>query len=255
VSLVRRREARTVLDATPAAVVEVHGLYKQYDTEAGAHPVLKDVSLRIDAGEFVCVMGPSGSGKSTFMNILGCLDVPTAGTYRLEGHDTSLLTSDQLAGLRNRFIGFVFQGFNLLPRASLVDNVALPLVYAGVSKRERERQARRLLARVGLEGQAQRHPSQISGGQQQRVAIARALANRPRLLLADEPTGNLDTTTSHDIMELFAQLNSAEGITVVLVTHEADVARFAQRLVHFVDGRIDFDGPTAQFPALAAALT
>jgi putative ABC transport system ATP-binding protein len=217
--------------------------------------VLKDVSLRIDAGEFVCIMGPSGSGKSTFMNILGCLDVPTAGTYRLEGHDTSLLTSDQLAGLRNRFIGFVFQGFNLLPRASLVDNVALPLVYAGVSKRERERQARRLLARVGLEGQAQRHPSQISGGQQQRVAIARALANRPRLLLADEPTGNLDTTTSHDIMELFAQLNSTEGITVVLVTHEADVARFAQRLVHFVDGRIDFDGPTAQFPALAVAFT
>ena len=236
-------------------VVEVHGLYKQYDTEAGAHPVLREVSLRIDAGEFVCIMGPSGSGKSTFMNILGCLDGPTAGTYRLEGHDTSLLASDQLAALRNRFIGFVFQGFNLLPRASLVDNVALPLVYAGVSKREREAQARRLLARVGLEGQAHRYPNQISGGQQQRVAIARALVNRPRLLLADEPTGNLDTTTSREIMELFARLNSDEGITVVLVTHEADVARFAQRLVHFVDGQIDFDGPTVQFPALAGVVT
>jgi putative ABC transport system ATP-binding protein len=235
-----------------AALVEVHGLYKQYETEAGAHPVLRDVSLRIDAGEFVAVMGPSGSGKSTFMNILGCLDVPTAGTYRLEGHDTSRLTSDQLAALRNRFIGFVFQGFNLLPRASLVDNVALPLVYAGASKRDREAQARRLLARVGLESQGERHPSQISGGQQQRVAIARALVNAPQLLLADEPTGNLDTTTSHEIMELFAQLNRDEGITIVLVTHEADVARFAQRVVHFVDGRIDFDGPTATFPALAA---
>jgi putative ABC transport system ATP-binding protein len=245
-------QARPVTDPG-AALVEVHGLHKQYTTGAGVYPVLREVSLRIDAGEFVCVMGPSGSGKSTFMNILGCLDVPTAGTYRLDGQDTSQLTSDQLAGLRNRFIGFVFQGFNLLPRASLVDNVALPLVYAGVSRREREAQARRLLARVGLEGQAQRLPSQISGGQQQRVAIARALANTPRLLLADEPTGNLDTATSHEIMELFAQLNEAEGITIVLVTHEADVARFGHRLVHFVDGQIDFDGPTAQFPALAAA--
>ncbi len=238
-----------------AAVVEVHELYKQYETEAGIHPVLRDVTLRIDAGEFVAVMGPSGSGKSTFMNILGCLDVPTAGTYRLQGHDTSRLTSDQLAALRNRFIGFVFQGFNLLPRASLIDNVALPLVYAGSSKRDREAQARRLLARVGLESQGERHPSQISGGQQQRVAIARALVNAPQLLLADEPTGNLDTATSHEIMELFAQLNRAEGITIVLVTHEADVARFAQRLVHFVDGHIDFDGPTAAFPSVAAAVT
>jgi putative ABC transport system ATP-binding protein len=240
--------------ADPPALVEVHALSKEYHTEAGVYPVLREVSLRIDAGEFVAVMGPSGSGKSTFMNILGCLDVPSAGTYRLEGHDTSLLASDQLAALRNRFIGFVFQGFNLLPRASLIDNVALPLVYAGVRKREREAQARRLLARVGLENQAERLPSQISGGQQQRVAIARALANTPRLLLADEPTGNLDTATSHEIMELFSQLNTAEGITVVLVTHEADVARFARRVVHFVDGRIDFDGPTGQFPALAPAL-
>jgi putative ABC transport system ATP-binding protein len=247
------------LQAQPAtaatAVVEVQALYKQYETEAGVHPVLRDVTLRIDAGEFVAVMGPSGSGKSTFMNILGCLDVPTAGTYRLHGHDTSRLSSDELAALRNRFIGFVFQGFNLLPRASLVDNVALPLVYAGAPKREREAQARRLLAGVGLESQGERHPSQISGGQQQRVAIARALANSPQLLLADEPTGNLDTATSHEIMQLFAQLNRTEGLTIVLVTHEADVARFAQRLVHFVDGQVDFDGPTAAFPSVAAAVT
>jgi len=240
--------------AASGALVEVHALSKHYHTEAGVYPVLKDVSLRIDAGEFVSVMGPSGSGKSTFMNILGCLDVPSAGTYRLEGHDTSRLSSDQLAALRNRFIGFVFQGFNLLPRASLIDNVALPLVYAGMRKREREAQARRLLARVGLGNEAQRLPSQISGGQQQRVAIARALANAPRLLLADEPTGNLDTATSHEVMELFTQLNATEGITIVLVTHEADVARFARRVVHFVDGQIDFDGPTGQFAGASAGL-
>ena len=240
--------------AASGALVEVHALSKHYHTEAGVYPVLKDVSLRIDAGEFVSVMGPSGSGKSTFMNILGCLDVPSAGTYRLEGHDTSRLSSDQLAALRNRFIGFVFQGFNLLPRASLIDNVALPLVYAGMRKREREAQARRLLARVGLGNEAQRLPSQISGGQQQRVAIARALANTPRLLLADEPTGNLDTATSHEVMELFTQLNATEGITIVLVTHEADVARFARRVVHFVDGQIDFDGPTGQFAGASAGL-
>ena len=246
--------APTQHPAAPGALVEVHDLSKHYNTEAGVYPVLKDVTLRIDAGEFVSVMGPSGSGKSTFMNILGCLDVPSAGTYRLEGHDTSRLSSDQLAALRNRFIGFVFQGFNLLPRASLIDNVALPLVYAGMRKREREAQARRLLARVGLGNQAERLPSQISGGQQQRVAIARALANTPRLLLADEPTGNLDTATSHEVMELFTQLNASEGITIVLVTHEADVARFARRVVHFVDGQIDFDGPTGQFAGASAGL-
>jgi putative ABC transport system ATP-binding protein len=183
-------------------------------------------------------MGPSGSGKSTFMNILGCLDTPTSGRYLLDGHDTSRLDSDRLAALRNRFIGFVFQGFNLLPRASLLDNVALPLVYAGVPRREREGRARELLVRVGLGAQADRRPSQISGGQQQRVAIARALANRPHLILADEPTGNLDTHTSDEIMRLFSELNAAEGITIVLVTHEHDVARFAKRQITFVDGRV-----------------
>jgi putative ABC transport system ATP-binding protein len=209
---------------------------------------LKDVNLEIRKGEFVAIMGPSGSGKSTFMNILGCLDTPTRGRYLLDGHDTSALDSDRLARLRNRFIGFVFQGFNLLPRASLLENVALPLVYAGVGRREREERARELLGRVGLERHVDNRPSQISGGQQQRVAIARALANRPSLVLADEPTGNLDTTTSHEIMGVFSQLNAEAGITIVLVTHELDVARFARREVTFVDGVITHDGAVRKLP-------
>lgn len=224
-------------------VVRVEHLHKQYETAAGPQPVLKDVDLVIRRGEFVALMGPSGSGKSTFMNILGCLDTPTSGRYLLDGHDTSQLDSDSLAGLRNRFIGFVFQGFNLLPRASLVDNVALPLVYASVARREREARAVEMLAKVGLGRYADYRPNQISGGQQQRVAIARALATRPRLILADEPTGNLDTTNSHEIMTLFRSLNVDEGISIVLVTHEPDVARFASRLVSFIDGRISSDGP------------
>jgi putative ABC transport system ATP-binding protein len=232
------------MDRAPAAsapLIRVDHLYKQYETDAGPQPVLRDVSLTIGAGEFVAVMGPSGSGKSTFMNILGCLDVPTSGRYVLEGNDTSRLSLDELARLRNRFIGFVFQGFNLLPRATLLDNVALPLLYAGVPTRDREARARELLARVGLERYAGYLPSRISGGQQQRVAIARALVNSPRLLLADEPTGNLDTATSHDIMALIATLNAERGTTVVLVTHEADIARFGKRAIHFVDGAIDSD--------------
>jgi putative ABC transport system ATP-binding protein len=237
--------------ATP--VVAVQALYKQYETGAGVLPVLKNVDLTIQPGEFVAVMGPSGSGKSTFMNILGCLDTPTSGRYVLDGNDTARLTPDQLARLRNRFIGFVFQGFNLLPRANLLDNVALPLVYAGVRKSAREARAKEMLARVGLARYATHLPSQISGGQQQRVAIARALINRPRLLLADEPTGNLDSVTSHEIMEVFSSLNREEHITILLVTHEADIARFAPRLVNFVDGHVEFDGPTADFFARAAA--
>jgi putative ABC transport system ATP-binding protein len=235
-----------------APVVQVESLHKQYDTDAGPQPVLKGIDLAIASGEFVALMGPSGSGKSTFMNILGCLDTPTQGSYRLDGSDTARLTSDQLARLRNRFVGFVFQGFNLLPRVSLAENVALPLVYAGVPKRERLRRAADLLARVGLERYVGYLPNQISGGQQQRVAIARALVNRPHLLLADEPTGNLDTGTSHEIMELFRALNRHDGITIVLVTHELDVARFARRLVHFVDGRIDYDGSVADWKGAAA---
>jgi putative ABC transport system ATP-binding protein len=177
------------------------------------------------------------------MNILGCLDVPSGGRYVLNGQDIRTLDNDALAALRNQVIGFVFQGFNLLPRASLEDNVALPLVYARQSRAERLARARDLLARVGLSGHAGKHPNQISGGQQQRVAIARALAHHPRLILADEPTGNLDTATSRDIMNLFTELNRQEGITIVLVTHEYDIARFAQRLIKLVDGRIAYDGP------------
>ncbi len=232
-------------------VVGIEHLYKQYETAAGPVPVLKDVNLEIRRGEFVAIMGPSGSGKSTFMNILGCLDTPTRGRYVLDGHDTSALGSDDLARLRNRFIGFVFQGFNLLPRASLLENVALPLIYAGTPRRERSERARELLERVGLSRHVEHHPSQISGGQQQRVAIARALANRPSLLLADEPTGNLDTATSHEIMGLFTRLNAEAGITVVLVTHEHDVARFAQREVTFVDGIVTHDGPVRAVDEIA----
>ncbi len=224
------------------ALVTVENLFKEYTTEAGAVPVLKDVNLHIDHGEFVAVMGPSGSGKSTFMNILGCLDSPTKGSYILDGRDTGTLSKDALAALRNEVIGFVFQGFNLLPRANLVDNVALPLVYAGVEKEERRRRSLEMLAKVGLERHAPHAPNQISGGQQQRVAIARALINKPRLILADEPTGNLDTHTSQEIMKLLTELNQHEGITIVLVTHEADIAAHAQRLVHFVDGRVTHDG-------------
>ncbi|HZP88666.1 MAG TPA: ABC transporter ATP-binding protein [Burkholderiales bacterium] len=238
--------------ARPLIVVE--NLYKQYETDAGPHPVLRDVNLRIDAGEFVSVMGPSGSGKSTFMNILGCLDVPTSGRFVLDGNDTSHLSGDELARLRNRFIGFVFQGFNLLPRATLLDNVSLPMLYARRSTREREARAKELLARVGLERYANYLPSRISGGQQQRVAIARALANHPKLLLADEPTGNLDTATSHDIMQLIATLNAEEGMTIVLVTHEVDIANFGKRIIHFVDGQVDSDERVERTMRLRAEL-
>lgn len=233
-------------EATTPAVVRVESLHKQYETPAGPQPVLRDVNLSIQPGEFVAIMGPSGSGKSTFMNILGCLDTPTSGHYSLDGHDTARLDADALARLRNRFIGFVFQGFNLLPRAGLGENVALPLVYGGVPRAARESRARELLGKVGLPGLDARLPSQISGGQQQRVAIARALANRPRLLLADEPTGNLDTATSHEIMRLFTALNEEDGITIVLVTHEPDVAGYADRRVTFVDGRIVQDERTGR---------
>jgi putative ABC transport system ATP-binding protein len=224
------------------ALIRTEHLFKQYETAAGPVPVLKDVNLCIARGEFVAIMGPSGSGKSTFMNILGCLDLPTSGRYVLDGRDVGTLEANELAALRNRVIGFVFQGYNLLPRATLLDNVALPLLYGGVAKDERSRRALELLAQVELAGLAHYVPNQISGGQQQRVAIARALVNRPQLILADEPTGNLDTKTSHDIMEQLVRLNDDDGITIVLVTHEPDIAKYAKRLVRFVDGRITHDG-------------
>ena len=224
-------------------LIRVERLSKEYQVPGGRPvPVLHEVDLAIDAGDLVAIMGPSGSGKSTFMNILGCLDTPTAGRYHLQGRDVAGLSADELAALRNRLIGFVFQGFNLLKRVTAEDNVALPLLYAGVSRAERTRRARALLERVGLGSYAQALPNQMSGGQQQRVAIARALACEPALILADEPTGNLDTHTSGEIMGLFTQLNEIQRLTVVIVTHEADVARYARRLVRFVDGRIVYDG-------------
>jgi len=229
-------------------VIRIEGLHKSYETSAGLFPALKNVDLCIAPGEFVAIMGPSGSGKSTFMNLLGCLDKPSAGRYVLDSRDVAELGKDELALLRNRTIGFVFQGFNLLPRMTLLENVALPLIYCGIEREERRRRAKEQLAKVGLEGYAASMPNKISGGQQQRVAIARALVNRPRLLLADEPTGNLDSHTSEEIMALFEELNR-EGITIVLVTHEADIARHAKRQVRFHDGRIVGDELTQEITA------
>lgn len=219
------------------SVIEVSHLYKDYQTAVGPFPVLKDVNLRIDNGDYVAIMGPSGSGKSTFMNILGCLDKPTKGQYILDGHPVATMEENAVARVRNQTIGFVFQGFNLLARSSLLDNVALPLVYSGIEKKERHARARVLLEKVGLAKHIDSRPNQISGGQQQRVAIARALVNKPRLILADEPTGNLDSVTSEEIMALFGDLNK-EGITIVLVTHETDIAEHASRQVRFLDGKI-----------------
>ena len=218
-------------------VIEIAGLYKDYDTPAGVFPVLKDVNLTIDEGDYVAIMGPSGSGKSTFMNILGCLDRPTKGEYKLDNHSVKSLDRNDLAKLRNKTIGFVFQGFNLLSRSSLLDNVSLPLVYASDSKSLRDEKSKKLLEKVGLGKYLHSKPNQISGGQQQRVAIARALVNQPRIILADEPTGNLDSKTSEEIMALFNSLNK-EGITIIIVTHENDIADHASRQIRFLDGKI-----------------
>lgn len=229
------------------SVIRVVDLGKSYLTAAGLFPALEGVSLSIKGGEFVAIMGPSGSGKSTFMNLLGCLDTPTSGDYFLVGRNVAQMDGDDLASLRNRTIGFVFQGFNLLPRMTLEDNVALPLVYSGIERQSRREKGRRMLARVGLESYAQSLPARISGGQQQRVAIARALINSPSLILADEPTGNLDSHTSEEIMALFEELNR-EGITIVLVTHEPDIAAHAKRQVRFLDGHLVSDIPTPPHP-------
>lgn len=230
-------------------VIKIERLCKDYITDAGTVPVLHDISFSVMPGEFVAIMGPSGSGKSTFMNILGCLDVASSGSYFLNGSDVNRQSRDELALLRNQVIGFVFQGFNLLPRANLEDNVALPLIYRGIPRSERIMQANVMLEKVGLGKYHHSRPNQISGGQQQRVAIARALVNRPKLLLADEPTGNLDTHTGNEIMALFSELNKREGITVVLITHETEIAAYAHRLVRLADGRIIYDGPVDGDPA------
>jgi len=220
-----------------SALIEADGVVKDYELGSRKVHALRGVSVDIHGGEFVAVMGPSGSGKSTFMNLLGCLDTPTAGRYALDGSDVSHLKADQLARIRNEKIGFVFQTFNLLPRTTALENVELPLLYSGIHARDRRPRARTKLEAVGLGDREDHHPAQLSGGQQQRVAIARALINNPVLVLADEPTGALDSRTSVEIMALFQDLNKS-GITIVLVTHEPDVARYAGRNLTFRDGRL-----------------
>ncbi len=225
-----------------SSVIQLENLCKDYPGADGPTAILKNINLSIQPGEFVAIMGPSGSGKSTLMNVLGCLDSASSGQYLLSDQNINSMNVAGLAQLRNRFIGFVFQGFNLLPRSSLLDNVAIPLIYAGVPLAQRRARAQLMLNKVGLGSRAYALPSQISGGQQQRVAIARALINEPALILADEPTGNLDSSTSAEIMHLFSELNRKDGITLVLVTHEADIAAYAHRLIRLVDGHKVHDG-------------
>jgi putative ABC transport system ATP-binding protein len=218
-------------------LIEVRDMVKTYQSGDFELKALDGVSFSIESGEFVAIMGPSGSGKSTTMNMLGCLDSPTSGVYILDGRDVSRLSGDELAHVRNATLGFVFQGFNLLPRLNALDNVALPLVYAGIPAKVRSERAQQALERVGLGSRTQHRPNQLSGGQQQRVAIARALVGEASLILADEPTGNLDTRTSEEIMELLARING-EGRTIVLVTHEPDIAEYASRVLRFKDGQL-----------------
>lgn len=217
---------------------EVSKIYQMGDVQI---PALTSISITIDKGDFIAIMGPSGSGKSTFMNIIGCLDKPTQGKYFLEGLDVSQMSRDELAVIRNKKIGFVFQGFNLLPRTSALENVELPMLYNRISFKERRERALNALRIVGLEERANHHPNQLSIGQQQRVAIARALVNKASIILADEPTGNLDTKTSAEIMELFVKLNQETGITIVLVTHEPEIAGYSKRIIRFLDGQVVSD--------------
>lgn len=225
------------------AIIEVENLHKTYDLGEVQVHALRGVSLSAQRGEFVAIMGASGSGKSTFMNLVGFLDRPSKGRYMLEGQDVSTLSKRELAGIRNRKIGFVFQGFNLLARTSALENVELPLIYSGIAHHKRVERAHEALRAVGLEGREAHHPSQLSGGQQQRVAIARALVNNPTIILADEPTGNLDSRTSVEIMEVFQRLNQERDITILLVTHEMDISRYAGRVVVFKDGKVRRDSP------------
>lgn len=222
-------------------IIELNGISKIYQIGEISLNALNDVSVSVEKGEFVAIMGPSGSGKSTFMNIVGCLDKPTSGRYFLEGREVGNLNRDTLSDVRNKNIGFVFQGFNLLSRTSALENVELPKLYASVPSAERRRRAKVVLKSVGLEGREMHYPNQLSGGQQQRVAIARAIVNDVSILLADEPTGNLDTHTSIEIMELFVKLNRESGITIILVTHEQDIAAYSKRILRFLDGRIVSD--------------
>jgi len=245
-------QAAEIASSAPS-LIEVRDVKKDYELGETRVHALRGVSVAISQGEFVAIMGASGSGKSTFMNILGCLDRPTSGKYLLDGVDVSELSKKELARIRNQKIGFVFQGFNLLARTTALENTELPMLYSRVSKAEREKRAREALALVGLDEREDHFPSQLSGGQQQRVAIARALANRPSLLLADEPTGNLDSRTSVEVMEIFQNLN-AQGLTIVLVTHEPDIAQFAKREIFFRDGQIKRDQKIARSQSASEVL-
>jgi putative ABC transport system ATP-binding protein len=230
---------------TPAKnIISMHKICKSFPMEmGGSQQVLFDLDFDINAGEFVSIMGPSGSGKSTCMNIIGALDTATSGTYKLYGQDTINMTPDELAVIRNEHIGFVFQNFNLLTKRSVLDNVMLPLMYRGMTTDERVRRAREMLKRVGLEKFETYLPTQLSGGMKQRVAIARALAGDPKLILADEPTGALDSKMGNEILQFFKKLNKELGITIIMITHEFDIAKYSERLIHIRDGRINYDGP------------
>lgn len=223
------------------SLIELKQITKSYPLGDGFLQILKGIDLTIEKGDFVAIMGPSGSGKSTCMNILGCLDKPTSGTYILDGQRVDSLSSDELAQVRNQKIGFVFQGFNLLSRTTALENVELPMVYANIGAKEREERAKKALAKVGLAERMDHQPNQLSGGQQQRVAIARAIVNEAPIIFADEPTGNLDTKMSVEIMKLFTELNTELGRTIILVTHEEDIARYAKRIIKIVDGEINSD--------------
>lgn len=231
-------------DKSQDIIISMQDICKSFPLELGGEQqVLFDITFDVHVGEFVAIMGPSGSGKSTCMNIIGALDTPTSGTYELYGRDITNMTDDELAVVRNEYIGFVFQQFNLLSKRSVLDNVMLPLMYRGLPMDERVRRAREMLRRVGLEKFESYLPTQLSGGMKQRVAIARALAGDPKLILADEPTGALDSKMGHEILQFFKELNRDMGITIVMITHEFDIAKYANRLIHIRDGRINYDGP------------
>lgn len=222
-------------------LIQLKDIQRQFPLGEETIQVLKGINLTIEKGDYVALMGPSGSGKSTLMNILGCLDTPSSGSYILNGKDVSKMSDDELAEIRNKEIGFIFQTFNLLPRTTALDNVALPMVYAGYSKAERQQRAKEVLTQVQLDNRMDHHPNQLSGGQRQRVAVARALVNKPSIILADEPTGNLDTKTSIEIMQLFEEIHK-QGNTIILVTHEEDIAAYAKRIIRLRDGLVESEG-------------